>query len=649
MNWITRFPAKASEPMAPIMGLIAGWRGGATRNIPDENRSVSRPIAGRTIAEPRQTIPGKSAWDGDAGEPSGPAPCRWERVGALVCRSFSWGGGSQHRASSCVRITALWSVAIVAGLSTGALPASAKKPIPPPAPTITTTPSSIQGGSAETISVSGGSGNPCDWVDIMPVGSAYPAPPPLNLSMYLNGSNQKPTSGIKAATFPFFIPPNLPAGQYYFQFGAENSACNGSTIVAKTGAITVLPAAAMRAYDFYSKFGMNTDINTGQTIASILAGVQYLGIYNIRDSIFSEGYAAAFAALAAQGVKLHMDFQGWVNPAPSMSDWLKWLKTYLVTPYPGSVVGVSGPNEVDNTGSAFVYGGLSGIAAADKAQHDLYNGIKADPVLSAIPVDMWPMAFPYVSSLVAQVGDMTASCDRANMHDYYQADNLTSTYGGAPGDMQIQMAGFLGLYQQVCNRSSFVTTESGWYTPWEPGYNGQGTNEYVQTRLLLNDLFDHAMQPNNKLVYIFDLQWGSADASDPGWGVIHDDGTPKQSGVAIHNLMQILHDPGPNAATFTPSSLNYSVSGMPSASRNFIVAKSSGAFDIILWNETSIWNMSTGAQLAIPTSTVTVALPAGSSGGIYSPVQGTAPTASFSGVSQVKVNLNDAPLIIEVQ
>ena len=63
------------------------------------------------------------------------------------------------------------------------------------------------------------------------------------------------------------------------------------------------------------------------------------------------------------------------------------------------------------------------------------------------------------------------------------------------------------------------------------GWEGTGTNEYVQARLLLNDLFDHAMLPYCEAVYLFTLRWGSADFSDPGWGVMYDDGTPKVSGT----------------------------------------------------------------------------------------------------------------------
>jgi hypothetical protein len=409
--------------------------------------------------------------------------------------------------------------------------------------------------------------------------------------------------------------------------------------------------SAMRAYDFYSKFGVNTNINSGETISTILSDLQYIGVHNIRDSIFSVGYATAFAGLAGQGVKLHMDFQGWVNPAPRMVDWLGWLKTYLVVPYPGSVVGVSGPNEVDNTGAAFVYAGLSGIPAANKAQKDLYNGIKADPVLKTIPVDMWPLAFAYSGNDAGQlsaIGDQTANCDRANLHDYYAADNFNQPTWPVVGDIQVSLQKYLKNVRQVCNRQPFVTTETGWYTPTQAGWQGSGANEYVQARLLLNDLFDHAMLPDNKLVYIFDLRWGTTDFSDPGWGVIHDDGTPKISGTAIHNLMAILIDTGATAPTFTPSALRYSLAGMPSASGNFSFQKSNGSYDILLWNETPIWNNATATQLAIPTSTVTVSLPPGSSGSVYNPLQGTAPITTFHNVTQLQVYLNDAPLIITV-
>lgn len=419
----------------------------------------------------------------------------------------------------------------------------------------------------------------------------------------------------------------------------------GAWSISRSPAPSARPAT--RAYDFYSKFGVNGNLNSGGSINNELADMTYLGVRNIRESIFNEGYAASFAKLAAAGVKLHLDFQSWTTPAPSMSDWLGWLKNHIVLPYPASVVGLSGPNEVDHTGPAFVYDGRSGIPAANQAQRDLYNGIKADPVLKNIPVDMWPLAFGKASAV--KVGDMTAYCDRANMHDYYPADNRSLHFFPWAGDMQVGIQGYLRNYRLVCNRAAFVTTETGWYTPWRKGWNSSGTNEYVQARLLLNDLFDHAMLADCKAVYIFTLRWGSADFSDPGWGVFRDDGTPKEAAKAVRNTMAILKDNGANAASFTPSPLAYTLSGMPTAAGNFIVQKSDRAYDLILWNETPLWSITTGAQLAIPSSTVTISLPNGASGEVYDPVKAADPIKTFRNAKQLRVYLNDAPLIIEIR
>ncbi len=278
--------------------------------------------------------------------------------------------------------------------------------------------------------------------------------------------------------------------------------------------------------------------------------------------------------------------------------------------------------------------------------------MKADPALASIPVDMWPAgggASANFNGNLSAIGDQTARCDRANLHDYYSAAGNNHNTGLAfQSTLRASIDPYYANYRKICNRPTFITTETGWYTPTMAAWNSIGTDEYTQARLLLNNLFDHASRSDNKLVYIFNLRWGTVDFSDPGYGVMHDDGTPKVSGTAIRNLMQIIKDTGPTAATFSPGAFSYSLSGMPAASGDFAIAKSNGAFDILLWNETQIWDTSTATRISIPTSTVTVSLPPGSSGSVYDPLQGTAPIATFSNTGQVQVSLNNSPLIIEV-
>ena len=414
--------------------------------------------------------------------------------------------------------------------------------------------------------------------------------------------------------------------------------------------------AASRAYDFYSKFGVNGNLDSGGSVSTELADMNYLGIKNVRSSAYNTSaedvtkWFKTLAQLSAQGVRQHIDAQaGGKRPFNSMSNWIDALERYIVAPYGADMVtGVSGPNEANI--QYFGYNGMNGVPAANAAQADLYALIKAAPVLSGIPVDMWPVAHLYNRATPGTVGDQTAHCDRANLHDYYAADN-TDQPTGDRRNIQIALQSYLRNARLVCDRTNFVTTETGWYTPWQPGDNGLGTNEYQQARLILNNLFDHASLPYCKGVYIFTLRWGSVppDPSNPGWGIMNDDGTAKIAGTALHNLMVILTDTGANPKTFSPRAFTYSLSGMPAASGDFLIQKSNGAFQLILWNETPIWDMPTGSQIVIPRSAVVVSLPPGSSGSVYDPIKGSAPVSNFSNASQLEVSLGDSPLIIEVR
>jgi hypothetical protein len=416
-------------------------------------------------------------------------------------------------------------------------------------------------------------------------------------------------------------------------------------------------SAASRAYDFYSKFGVNGNLDSGGSVANELADMAYIGIKNIRSVAFGASASdannsfSALALLAAHGVRQHIFLQAATGGAPfnSMADWVNALKTQIVQPYGAQMItGVSGPNEANI--QYFGYNGMTGVPAANAAQADLYALVKADPALSGIPVDMWPVAHLYNRATPGTVGDQTAHCDRANLHDYYAADNTHHPTGDRKS-IQIALQSYLRNARLVCNRTNFVTTETGWYTPWQSGDNELGTNEYQQARLILNNLFDHASLPYCKGVYIFTLRWGSVppDPSNPGWGIMNGDGSAKIAGTALHNLMVILTDPGVNAKTFAPGALTYSLSGIPAASGDFLSQKSNGAFQLILWNETPICDMPTGSQIVIPHSTVLVSLPPGSSGSIYDPIKGSAPVSNFSNASQLEVSLDDSPLIIEVR
>jgi hypothetical protein len=89
-------------------------------------------------------------------------------------------------------------------------------------PRITATPALAA--SSETVSVSGGPGNPNDWVGLYRVGAASDNEHLLAWG-YLNGTQVAPSTGTSSATFTFVMPSNLSnlsAGLYEFRFFAKD-------------------------------------------------------------------------------------------------------------------------------------------------------------------------------------------------------------------------------------------------------------------------------------------------------------------------------------------------------------------------------------------------------------------------------------------
>src|SRR6267142_5164693 len=74
-------------------------------------------------------------------------------------------------------------------------------------------------------------------------------------------------------------------------------------------------SAASRAYDFYFKFGVNGNLDSGGSVSAELADMNYLGIKNVRSSAYNSSssdvnkWISTLALLTAQGVRQHINLQ----------------------------------------------------------------------------------------------------------------------------------------------------------------------------------------------------------------------------------------------------------------------------------------------------------------------------------------------------
>ncbi len=392
-------------------------------------------------------------------------------------------------------------------------------------------------------------------------------------------------------------------------------------------------AQAIRINDVIDSFGIDThiDYTDGKysNIAEVVKALDYLGLDTVRDHAptpASDPYGQGHLGDAADaGIKFV--FVAGRDDSPATV--VQRLHTF-VDAHPGSIVGIEGPNEVNNWPVS--YKGLSGEAAALAYQKDLFAAVNADPLLKNIAV------LGFTGYTVASSNDYTT------IHTYAKdGDQPFSWLSRESGDRMGADPG-----------KPLTVTEIGYHTSLTADTNGgwEGVDEATQAKLLLNTLMDGAFL-GSKGTFIYQL----LDAySDPGgadqekhFGLFRLDYTPKPAATAIHNLTQILDDNGATEASFTPGALNYSISGLPSTARSYLTEKSDGSYQIIIWNEPDIWNQTT--DTAIQTGSVNVSVNLGGTFGnvqVYDPLTGTAPVKSLSNISSLSVGVVDHPIIINI-
>lgn len=353
--------------------------------------------------------------------------------------------------------------------------------------------------------------------------------------------------------------------------------------------------------------------------------MKYLGLSVVRDHgigpLTPATQAAKLGQMASGGLRFDWLTGGAIGPTMTALD-------AFVAAHPGSIETIEGPNEVDNF--AFAYDGLSGAAAADAYQADLWSATEADPFTDGAPLLSFTGA-----------PEAPGSADAANVHIYPKA-------GAQP--LAALTAAVTAVQRQMPGASVYVT-EAGYFTL--PGPHGwEGVDNATQAKLTLNLVMD-AAKLGVSGVDLYDL---IDDGPDPTgskavdhFGLFTTAGTAKPSAVAIHNLTSILADPGATAGTFKTTPLSYTVSGLPASGASLVLEQSSGAYDILLWAEPQIWSTATNAPVAAPPSTVTVGFSTALADvSVFDPTGSDAPLQTANAVSAVTVTVTDHPLIIQV-
>jgi hypothetical protein len=307
----------------------------------------------------------------------------------------------------------------------------------------------------------------------------------------------------------------------------------------------------MRSADFIQTIGVCAHID--DTSSSYAAGkaldqMAYLGLSNMRVEAPSKNLAT-YTALGEHGVK----FDVISSTVTSLATQMSYIDS--IAPY---VSFVEGPNEINTV--PISYKGQYGAPAAIAYQQDLYATVHSDPLLRHVSVLPYSLS---VGGSVSGYGDVSAYADYGNVHayasegvpPYYMLGPTVASITTTPGDQPLM-------------------TETGYYTLLD---SRSGVTEDVQAKWLMDTLLENSVSGVLK-TYTYQLEDGYTNpTSDPEnhYGLFTVDGTPKQVATDIHNLTTILADTGANAATFSPGTLDVSITGLsPDYGFKTIFAKS---------------------------------------------------------------------------
>jgi len=380
---------------------------------------------------------------------------------------------------------------------------------------------------------------------------------------------------------------------------------------------------ALSASSFVASIGVNASIDYTDgkyaNIQNVLADLKYIGVSLIRTAAYFTGMQgqAAYNLAASDGIRFDMLLYTTDTPSTSVAQMAAFAAAH-----PGALVSIEGPNEINNFGAS--YDGLTGAAAAVAYQNALYADVAANSVLGGTTVYSYTMNAGATS---------TTGYDVASIHPYavngapplwYLDHNIATVPAGKP----------------------FAVTEAGYSTLSSAS---GGVDARTQAIYDLDTIFD-AKSAGAATVILYELLDAYPDASGTlvgnHFGLFDYSNNPKQAALALHDLTQIL---GGGPASYSPGTLSYSITGADSTANAMLLQKATSVFDLVIWDEQSIWNNTTHSEIAAVTHTENIRFARlMQTVDVYDPLQGTTPIAVYHDVSSLSLAVGADPLIVEV-
>ena len=352
---------------------------------------------------------------------------------------------------------------------------------------------------------------------------------------------------------------------------------------------------ARSAKDFTASAGINTHLGYSQSIywqdwPMIRDRLLELGVSHIRDGTFAVSYpeiiaptiAARYNELNAAGIKGNLLVgHEQAMTATTLAQRLAWIKANVAD----FTTSIEGSNEFDTQGA-----NADRIQSLRAMQCDIYQRVKADPVLMSKPV-IGPSSGNFYSDDIwyNEIGDLSACLDKGNLHNYPGAD---APHRRLNRDLSVGMSWARNTYG---DKPLWATEFGYWNTTGTNGVSEAAAATYTPRAFMEN--FRRGIERSQGYELI-DLNTGSNQVID-NYGLLRTDGTRKPAFTALRNLLRIVKDPLPASGRLgfgivCTANCRY---GDPDAYpthdgpiRHVLLKHSTGAYYLAVWSESTVWD-----------------------------------------------------------
>ncbi|MGH9159636.1 MAG: hypothetical protein ACRD2X_06580, partial [Vicinamibacteraceae bacterium] len=211
----------------------------------------------------------------------------------------------------------------------------------------------------------------------------------------------------------------------------------------------------------------------------------------------------------------------------------------------------------------------------------------------------FPLLGPSLTTAAAyaELGDVSAYYDFANLHNYYGGRHPGTRGWGRNGYGSIGW--HFDLVDRYAHGKPIVSTETGYQDDpaeenWVPAdvagrYTPIIILEHFRVGVVRTFLYELIDFPKS----------GS-------WGLVESDGTPKPAFTAVKNLLTLLADPGPQ---LPPEDLEYTVRDDTGDLRHVALRKHDGTAFVALWRVRQSYDQNKGQQTNVAPQGVVMTVP----------------------------------------